>query len=115
MKITKQKRNIILLICALCIAFSVVFCVEKSTIDCVNACQDKVSASAELPASEKTGCCCRKGKDAVILPRHFSGGSRGYRGDGIRAGEENRISGMDADGSVLCFFSPGLRPAVPLL
>lgn len=51
MKITKQKRNFILLICALCIAFSVVFCVEKSSIDCVNACQVKVAASAELPLS----------------------------------------------------------------
>ena len=51
MKITTLKRNFILLICTLCILFSVVFLVEKSAIESVNAFHDRVSASEQAPLS----------------------------------------------------------------
>lgn len=51
MRIEKQKRNFILLICTLCILFSVVFSVEKSAIESVNACHDRISTSKQIPLS----------------------------------------------------------------
>ena len=51
MKITKHKRNFILLICTLCILASVIFCVEKSAIESVNACHDRISTSKQIPLS----------------------------------------------------------------
>ena len=51
MRITKQKRNFILLICTLCILFSVVFCIEKSAVESVNACHDRGAVSEQVPLS----------------------------------------------------------------
>ena len=51
MKITTLKRNFILLICTLCILASVIFCVEKSAIESVNACHDRISTSKQMPLS----------------------------------------------------------------
>ena len=51
MRITKQKRNLILLISTLCILFSGVFCVEKSAVESVNACHDRGAASEQVPLS----------------------------------------------------------------
>ena len=51
MKITTLKRNFILLICTLCILASVIFCVEKSAIESVNACHDRISTSKQIPLS----------------------------------------------------------------
>ena len=40
-----------MLICTLCILFSVVFSVEKSAIEGVNACHDRISTSKQIPLS----------------------------------------------------------------